>query len=128
MKRRILIIDDDIDIQNAMKVVIEKDGHEVFTAEDGPSGIAAAKAHQPDLILLDVMMNYQDEGFQTAYQMRQDDELKAIPIVMITSVGKVTGFDFNKNKDSDFLPVEDFIEKPVDPEKLRNLVRKYLGN
>ncbi len=128
MKRKVLVIDDDLDIQEAMKIILEKEGLEVVQAEDGQEGVQKAIDEQPDLILLDVMMNYQDEGFQTAYQIRSNPQLKHIPIVMITSVSKVTGFEFNKEKDEEFLPVEDFIEKPVNPEQLINIVRKYLGN
>ena len=128
MKRKVLIVDDDLDILEAMTIILEKEGLEVVTAEDGEQGLKKAREEQPDIILLDVMMNYQDEGFQTAYQLRSDPQLKGIPVVMITSVSKVTGFKFDKDKDEDFLPVDDFIEKPVDPQKLISIVRKHLGS
>jgi CheY-like chemotaxis protein len=127
MKRKVLVIDDDLDVQESMRIVLEKEGLEVLCAEDGAKGFSIAKAQRPDLILLDVIMNSQDEGFQTAYKFRADDELKDIPLVMITSVSKVTGFQFDKDKDQDFLPVSEFIEKPVSLQKLIDLVRKYLG-
>jgi len=128
MKHKVLVIDDDMDIRETMKLVLEKEGLEVVTAEDGTIGFKVAKEIKPDLILLDVIMNTQDEGFQTAYKFRADPDLKDVPVVMITSVSKVTGFTFDKSKDEDFLPVSDFIEKPVSPQKLVDLVRKYLGH
>lgn len=127
MKRKVLVIDDDLDIRESMRIVLEKEGLEVLCAEDSDKGFKAAKDHKPDLILLDVIMNTQDEGFQAAYRFRSDADLKEIPIIMITSVSKVTGFTFDKEKDQDFLPISDFIEKPVSPQKLMDVVRKYLG-
>jgi len=127
MQRKVLIIDDDLDIRDSMKLVLEKEGLKVFLADDSTKGFAIAKAECPDLILLDVIMNTQDEGFQAAYKFRSDPDLKDTPIVMITSVSKVTGFEFDKDKDQDFLPISDFVEKPISPRKLMDIVRKYLG-
>ncbi|MFA6033276.1 MAG: response regulator [Myxococcota bacterium] len=127
MKHKVLVIDDDMDIRESMRIVLEKEGLDVVLAEDSVVGYKAAKEQKPDLILLDVIMNTQDEGFQAAYKFHSDADLKDIPIVMITSVSKVTGFQFDKEKDQDFLPVADFLEKPVSPAKLMDVVRKYLG-
>ncbi|MCD6499533.1 MAG: response regulator [Deltaproteobacteria bacterium] len=127
MKSKVLIIDDDQDIQEVMSAILEQEGLEVHHAEDGKEGVAKARETHPDVILLDVMMNYQDEGFQTAYELRSDPELAHTPIIMITSVSKVTGFQFDKSKDQDFLPVSDFIEKPVTRQRLLDAVRKQLG-
>jgi CheY-like chemotaxis protein len=127
MQRKVLIIDDDLDIRESMKMVLDKEGLTVLLAEDSTKGFALAKTEKPDLILLDVIMNTQDEGFQAAYKFRADPDLKDTPVVMITSVSKVTGFTFDKEKDEEFLPVADFIEKPISPAKLMDTVRKYLG-
>ena len=127
MRSKVLIIDDDVDIQDVMAAILEQEGLEVHSAEDGTEGLAKAKEIKPDLIILDVMMNSQDEGFQTAYQIKADPGLAQVPIVMITSVSKVTGFSFDKEHDEDFLPVADFIDKPVSREKLLDVVRKHLG-
>ena len=78
-------------------------------------------------MILDVMMNTDDEGFQVTYKMKQDSELCCIPIVMVTSVGARTGFSFDRTKDEDFLPVNEFLEKPVDPRVLVDKVRENLG-
>jgi len=127
MQRKVLIIDDDQDICETMKFTIEKEGIKVLMAFDSASGFKLAKEEKPDLILLDVIMKTQDEGFHAAYKFRSDPELMNVPIVMITSVSEVTGFKFDREKDKDFLPVSDFIEKPVSPQKLVDIVRKYLG-
>ncbi|NOX89765.1 MAG: response regulator [Calditrichaeota bacterium] len=127
MPKKILIIDDDIDLVEAMRLTLESAGFEVIDAQDGLKGLEKAKAESPDLIILDVMMGTQDEGFHVAYQIRQDDQLKDTPIIMLTAVGQETGFSFDKDKDEDFLPVEEFIEKPVDPHKLIEIVKVNLG-
>jgi CheY-like chemotaxis protein len=79
-------------------------------------------------MILDVMMNTDDEGFQVSYKMREDPELLHVPIVMVTSVGTKTGFSFDRNRDQDFLPVNEFLEKPVDPKVLIDKVRENLGH
>lgn len=127
MRSKILIIDDDVDIQEVMAAILEQEGLEVHSAEDGTEGLAKAREIKPNLIILDVMMNSQDEGFQTAYKLKADPALADVPIVMITSVSKVTGFSFDKEHDQEFLPVSDFIDKPVSREKLLDVVRKHLG-
>ncbi len=127
MPKKILIIDDDIDLVEAMRLTLETAGFEVIDAQDGAKGLEMARSQHPDLILLDVMMGTQDEGFHVAYQMRQDEALKNIPIIMLTAVGQETGFTFNKEKDEDFLPVDEFLEKPVDPQKLIETIKVNLG-
>ncbi len=127
MPKKILIIDDDIDLVEAMRLTLENAGFEVVDAQDGLSGLQLAEKENPDLILLDVMMGTQDEGFHVAYRLRQDDRLKTIPIVMLTAVGQETGFRFDKDKDEDFLPVDDFLEKPVAPQRLIEVVKTQLG-
>jgi CheY-like chemotaxis protein len=102
--KNILIVDDDRDVFESMKIVLEA-----------------------DLMILDVMMNTDDEGFQVTYTMKQDPQLSCIPIVMVTSVGARTGFSFDRKKDEDFLAVNEFLEKPVDPRTLVDKVRENLG-
>ena len=128
MSKKIIIIDDDPDIVESMRIVLEKEGFNVISASNGQEGLAKIRSDKPNLILLDVMMKTKDEGFQVSYELRNDPELKDIPVVMVTSVGKVTGFEFNKEKDGDYIPVDEFVEKPVKPKQLLEIVRKNLGS
>jgi CheY-like chemotaxis protein len=125
--KKIIIIDDDIDLVEAMRLTLENAGFAVIDAQEGQKGIDKINAEQPDLIILDVMMGTQDEGFHVAYEIRNNPDTKDIPIIMLTAVGQETGFGFDKEKDQDFLPVNEFIEKPVDPDSLIELVRRNLG-
>jgi CheY-like chemotaxis protein len=126
--KHILIVDDDRDVYESMKIVLEAEGYGVDWATNGAEAFAKARASRPDLVILDVMMNTDDEGFQVTYKMKQDRELSGIPIVMVTSVAARTGFSFDRSRDQDFLPVNEFLEKPVDPRVLVDKVRENLGH
>ncbi len=128
MQKKILIIDDDIDLVEAMRLTLENAGFDVIDAQDGQKGLEKIEKEKPDLILLDVMMETQDEGFHIAYQIRNNEETADLPIIMLTAVGAETGFSFDKEKDEDFLPVDEFIEKPVNPDTLIECVQKNLGH
>jgi len=126
MAKKVLIIDDDFDLVEAMRITLEAAGFDVMDAQDGTRGLDMIKTESPDLVLLDVMMSSIDEGFQVAYKIREDEAIKDIPIVMLTAVGNQTGFQFNPGKDADFLPVDAFLEKPVNPKKLVDVVRQNI--
>lgn len=125
-KKKILIIDDDIDLVEAMRVTLESVGFEVIDAQEGNRGMEKLRQEKPDLVLLDVMMAHLDEGFQLAYQIRSEEDIKDTPVVILTAVGNQTGFTFDPNKDEDFLPVQAFLEKPVNPRDLIDTVRQYV--
>lgn len=126
MPKKIMIIDDDIDLVEAMRITLESEGYDVIDAQDGQKGLEILKEQKPDLLILDVMMGTLDEGFHLAYQIRNDDDIKEIPILMITAVGAQTGFEFDMQRDEDFLPVNEFIEKPVNPQVLLDSVKRNL--
>ena len=124
--RTILVVDDDIDLVEIIRVTLENQGYRVIDAQTGERGLELARTDAPDLIVLDVMMGAIDEGFQVAYQLRSDATTRDIPILMLTAVGDRTGFAFDPDRDQDFLPVDEFLEKPVSPRRLVDLVRKHL--
>ena len=124
---KILLVDDDPEFVNVTRLILEKNEHEVISASSGEEGWEKAKSENPDIFLLDVMMETPDEGFQLAYKIREDKKLKDKPIIILTSVGQVTGFKFDKEKDEDFLPVDEYLEKPVMPEVLIETIKKALS-
>jgi CheY-like chemotaxis protein len=127
MNKKILIIDDDIDLIEALRLTLENAGFDVIDAQNGTVGLEIVKKEKPDLVLLDVMMGRIDEGFFVAYKIRESEETADIPVVMLTAVVQETGFSFDKSKDDKFLPVNEFLEKPVSPEKLIEIVKVQLG-
>ena len=124
---KILIIDDDPDITEAMRIVLENKGYSVHTAKDGKEGMEQLKTTRLDLIILDVMMNGLREGFVLSRELKEDPKYKHIPILMVTAVKEKTGIDFKPAAgDETWLPVEDFLDKPVEPELLLNKVKELL--
>ncbi len=126
MAKKVLIIDDDFDLVEAMRITLETAGFEVIDAQDGEKGLEKIRLEAPDIVLLDVMMSSMDEGFHVAYKIRKESSIKDTPIIMLTAVGNQTGFQFDPGKDADFLPVDAFLEKPVNPKKLVDVVRQNI--
>ena len=126
---RILIVDDDPDITEAMTVILANRGYEVRSAQDGSEGMDLLKEAKPDLIILDVMMRTSQEGFELSRELKSNAQYKNIPILMLTGVKEKTGLDFKSEAgDQAWLPVEEFLDKPVKPkvllEKVENLLQK----
>ncbi len=120
---RILVVDDDPDIVEATTVVLEGQGHEVVSADNRSDGMTAVQEKAPDLLILDVMMEQPDDGIAMAQALRRQGCKK--PILMLSAVGKVTGMDYGK--DSELIPVDDYVEKPVDPAVLVEKINALLG-
>jgi CheY-like chemotaxis protein len=117
-KKTVIVIDDDPDVLEATKVTLEGSGYAAVTALSGPEGLSRIRQGGIDCIILDVMMARETEGFHIAQDLKADSKTAKIPIIMMTSVSKKTGFEFSPATDKDFMPVEVFLEKPVDPKKL----------
>ena len=124
---KILIIDDDPDIVEAMKVVLESKNYKVASAKSGEEGLKSVKRNKPDLVILDVIMETGDKGFDVARELKNSQGYKNIPILMLTAIKEKTGLDFKKEAgDKDWLPVDDYVEKPLRPEELISKVEKLL--
>ena len=125
-KKTVLVIDDDADLLEVAKTVLAGAGFSVLVASTGRDGLARIRKGGIDCIILDVMMETETEGFRIAQDLRADPKTAAIPIVMLTSVSKKTGFEFSPETDKDYMPVESFLEKPVDPKRLVQAVRDLM--
>ena len=129
--KKILIIDDDDDIVYTMRLPLEAAGYQVFRAASSEEGLQKVKEINPNLILLDVMMESTTAGFQVSLTLRSSDPAseyaayRNIPILMITAIHTTTPLRFAPDKD--YLPVDAFLEKPIDPKVLLEEVRKHLG-
>jgi len=126
----ILIIDDDPDITEAARLCLQSAGYTVTEARTSAEGLAALQKQRPDLIILDVMMDSATEGFQMALMLRSPDpaspyaEYSSIPIIMQTSIHDTTNVRFAP--DDDYVPVDRFLEKPIDPIVLLQTVAEPL--
>jgi len=125
-KKTVFVIDDDPDLLEVAKTVLSGAGFSVLVASTSRDGLARIRKGGIDCIILDVMMETETEGFHIAQDLRADPKTAGIPIVMLTSVSKKTGFEFSPETDKDYLPVETFLEKPVDPKRLVQAVRDLM--
>ena len=124
----ILMVDDDPDFVAMMKVALEGDNHNVDTAPGRTEGMEKLKAGKPDLLILDVMMAGWSDGFEMAREIRHNLEYKDMPIIMLTGVEQRTGIGFKSTAgDPEWLPVDAFLDKPVEPKVLLAEVRKLLS-
>lgn len=124
----ILIIDDDPDFVMVTKAILETKQYEVRFAYDADEGFAKLEEEIPDALILDVMMGKGAEGFVFARKMRKDPRFDHIPILMLTSMSEQTGFRFpGENKHPRFLPVDEYIEKGIEPQVLLEKIEQQLA-
>ena len=126
----ILIIDDDKDLVNSIEIILQTKNYQVRSAFDGKEGYGKIEKKIPDLILLDVMMATDTEGFDLAYKLKENPKYRDIPIIMITSFTQKMaeqGPDRFQHILGEAWPVSSFLEKPVDPEVLLSMVEKVLS-
>jgi len=131
---KILIVDDDKDLVAALRIALESRGYQVSAAHDQYSGLEAADVQRPDCILLDIMMPHATEGFHLVWQLRQRDEayFKSVPIVVLSAIHEKTDLRFYPDSGDgtyqagEYLPVQDFVDKPVDPALLLERVERAL--
>ncbi|MBA7558899.1 Alkaline phosphatase synthesis transcriptional regulatory protein PhoP [subsurface metagenome] len=121
-KKNILVVDDDNDIVSAMTIILESEGYNVITADSGKACYAILKSQKPDLIILDIMMDSLIDGFNIEYDLKTNPEYKSIPIIMVSSIEKHTGFTIDTN----FIKADAFLEKPLDPHELLDSITKFI--
>jgi len=119
---KILIVDDDPDIVDAGRLVLEREGYEVVGAPNRADGMTKLEEIKPDLLILDVMMEEPDDGLRMAREIRKNGN--TVPIIMLTSVNAAMGL--NIDKDGEIVPVDEFQPKPVEPQTLVAKVKKLL--
>jgi CheY-like chemotaxis protein len=123
--KRILIIDDDPDFIQATQMVLERQGYSVGSAGGGKAGYQKTKSEKPELIILDVMMDSVLDGVTFSRKVQADELLKDIPIIMVTSIANT---DYAELFPTDeYIPVDAFLSKPIDPDKLVKKVKSILG-
>jgi DNA-binding response OmpR family regulator len=126
-KNRILIVDDDLDILAALTAILENADYEVISADSKKTGMEKLKSEKPDLAVLDVMMETTQAGFELTREIRQIEGFEELPVIMLTSVGDITGVNFQAAmSNKDWLPADAYIEKPVEPEELLEEIENLL--
>ena len=122
---KILIVDDDPDFQNATTIILQNEGHSTIQAKSGNEGLQLARSDKPDLIILDVMMDSVLDGVSMSQQVHEDDRIRDIPILMVTSIANT---DYAELFPTDeYIHIGAFMSKPIDPAKLIKQVNKLLS-
>lgn len=122
---KILVVDDDHDFREIVRTILNSQKYEVLTANDGEKGLEVMRREKPDLVIMDIMMSYVLDGLDTRRQMAEDEDLRHIPVIMVTSL---TGDQVQSELPSDKpIPPTEWIKKPFAPNRLLEQVKKMLG-
>ncbi|MBP1625352.1 MAG: Response regulator [Acidobacteria bacterium] len=127
----ILIVDDDMDIIDSLKMILEANGHQVSVKTDTDDLVETVRQSLPDLIILDIIFpENPNAGFAAARNLHKVERVKDIPVLLLSAVNQLSkmSFGFSESDISeDFMPVKAFIEKPVEPAVLLAKVNELLG-
>ena len=130
---KILVVDDDESMVEAVKAILEAEDYEVVTAYSKEEGLLRVEDSEPDLIILDVMMDHITDGFQVSRKLKSDPQTAHIPILMLTSIHQELDsrlspgvIRYSPDTDGEYLPVDDFVDKPIQPSDLLERVGKLL--
>jgi CheY-like chemotaxis protein len=132
---KILIVEDDPDIVESVRLVLESAGYQVDSALTIPEAFNKVTEFKPDLVLLDIMMPDGTEGFHFVWKLRNQfpAEVANIPIVVLSAIHSTTSLRFYPDESDgtyepgEFLPVQGFIDKPVEPHVLLERIREALA-
>jgi two-component system, cell cycle response regulator DivK len=120
MTRRILVVEDQQDNRQILRDLLTNSGFDVLEAEDGQSGVNAAKSQRPDLILMDIQLPVLD-GYEATRQIKSDPNLKSIPIIVVTSYA-LSGDDQKAHESG----CDAYVTKPFSPRALLAKIREFL--
>ena len=126
---KILLVDDDRDIRDSLRIILEANGYSVQTAVNGSEASKLLETELPDIMILDIMMSTDTEGFDLAHKLRRNEKYEKIPILMLTSFPQKMmeeGTEKFQHIMEEGWPVTQFFEKPIDPEELLSAVEAIL--
>jgi len=123
-RKSVLITDDDEVFVEALTAVLES-SYVIRTASNGTEALERVEQQRPDLIILDVMMDYMSEGFDVARKLRTNPETASIPIIMLTGVDQM--YNYRMEVDESWVPCDRYFEKPIAPDKLLAEVQALIG-
>jgi CheY-like chemotaxis protein len=124
-KAKILVVDDDPDFVEAMRLTLEPNDYEVTSAANGDEGLVKVRSEEPDLIILDVIMASVLDGLHLSQRLQEDAGHKKIPLLMVTSIANT---DYAALFPTDeYISIDGFLSKPVPPEVLLQRIAELLG-
>lgn len=130
MRKKILVVDDELDMRTYLSTLLKTSGYRPLVAANGLEAIEKARAVRPDLVILDVMMP-REGGIQLYRRIKSDEELKHIPVIMLSGIAKKTFFHaqslLDRHEGQKVPDPEAYIEKPPEPEDLLKCITDILG-
>lgn len=131
-KIKVLVIDDDVDTLDAVRLSLESRGLDVLTADGPDKGLRQLETGHPDAVLLDIMMPHGTEGFHWVWNVRKhsDSSIRDVPILVMSSIHSAMPFRFNAgdaDETGDYLPVQGFLEKPADPDEILRKIKSLVS-
>jgi CheY-like chemotaxis protein len=124
-RKTVLIADDDPVFVAAISAVLQT-RYAVKTASNGTEALEEIAKELPDLVILDVMMDYMSEGFDVARKLRTNPATRSIPLIMLTGVDQL--YNYRLEQDESWVPSDRYLEKPIEPETLLSEVESLIGS
>ncbi len=121
----VLVVDDDLDLVEAIATNLGARGYEVGKAYDGIEALESIKARRPDLVVLDVMMPRKD-GYAVCDELKKDPEYRDIPVILLTAVGSAVSSTSYTHRDGMTTEADEYVAKPVDLDKVAELVAELI--
>ena len=125
--KKILLVDDDIDLLEQNKILLETKGFEVVTAESAQEGLEVFKKENPDAAIVDLIMEEHDSGFVLCHRIKSTEHGKKIPVFILTSATYETGFKFSvkTSEEQEWIKCDDILNKPVVVEELISKLENF---
>ena len=128
--KKVLVVDDDVDIRKVVSKLVKKSGYEAIEAKNGVEGMGKVREHKPDLIILDMLMP-KESGVRMYHELKTEESLRDIPVIVLSAIPRKSFLKSQKVLDEfagQSVPEpEAYIEKPEEPEELIALMKKILG-
>ncbi len=128
MKKKIMMVDDDVDLIAIFQPVLEKAGYEVATANDSKEGFELFKTFKPDAVFVDLAMEHFDSGFVLCHRIKSLPEGKSVPVIIMTAASHETGIRFSTQTEEErrWIQADDYLDKPVPPKELLAYIAEKL--
>jgi DNA-binding response OmpR family regulator len=126
--KKILLVDDDVDLLEQNKLLLEAKGFNIITADSGKEGYEVFLREKPDAAILDLIMEEHDAGFILAHKIKKTEHGKKIPVFILTSATYETGFKFSTHsaEEREWIKCDDLLNKPVVVEELLSKLNNFL--
>ena len=130
-KKKVLIVDDDLDHIDALKIILEANSFEVYFTTSDANAIDEIIDKKVDIVILDVMFpDNPTTGFEICRDIKMHDQLKSLPVIILSAINEKFNMAFSSNIGEDIenssIPADDFIEKPIKPKQLLEVINKYI--